>query len=777
MSESTLDISGVDEVVPTFTEIGRSVEQLEQLAQKLGVAMGALDQTLGEMSQRVDKAASSLEKTKTERKPDPAKEAALEQQKRAAEEQQLRAKMAQMVGGGINYAAYEQQLKKLRDQMDLISQASERQVISHKEALEAQIKLKAQYGKLWVEAKSYAAVGGGGLGRIAAQITNRVSALPEQAMGAAKNQISGIGTGIMGLVMSTPIAGGLFGLMMHGVMNRDRINAETGEIVNIAVAAGGKLTQSTTSFLGGFQQQAEHYFGISRQEVQGVLKTFVDAGVSIEDIMKKQKDNLGLVGHDVMTLTLAIDKHFELASGTSARTVVGLMHDYGMSVEAAGDLYEKLAFAGSRSGMGVQNFLTYVQQGAGALKQYGAGVENVAGVLLKLQERYESLGVPKQLAGSLAGQGLGQITQGISSMSNTMQAYMGERMGMGTGLDARMNFRDGMARLSKEGASNEFLSKNISELYKMAMESSGGDKTQARFFLEQQGFGFEGAKAIMEIGDHVDKGGKLTDLSIKEQKALKDAFKTEGQKQSDIQKNIHTIMQGMAQVGEGILQIVTNFVAVAIVFFKTMPALLFGTDDEKKATMDVIKGFWTDIGQGAQKMWGGAKGIGQGVMGLIKPIIGPLEKAIGFNPYEVNSNVSTFRVGQAGQAAEQAELDSRFKGHETGKELRKLSDKMAQSSSGTARSMSGVVDDLGLLMTGMNTAVMRADDWLKDATGLGENKMKKVREDGMRREREVLAAEDKRRQDAMARAQGSQVKVTAVVKQAPGHQRPATPPQ
>src|SRR5262245_61686441 len=138
MSEPGLGVEGLDDVIPSFTELGQSIEQLEGLAQKLGQAMSGLDQTLGSLSQRVDKAASALEQTKTEKKPDPAKEAAQEQQKRAAEEQQLRAKMAQMVGGGVNYAAYEQQLKKVRDQMELIAQAEQRQLVSHKEALEAQ---------------------------------------------------------------------------------------------------------------------------------------------------------------------------------------------------------------------------------------------------------------------------------------------------------------------------------------------------------------------------------------------------------------------------------------------------------------------------------------------------------------------------------------------------------------------------------------------------------------------------------------------------------------
>jgi hypothetical protein len=772
MATDPVEVGGGEPFTESFTQLGQALERLEQMAGKLGTSLGGLDQTLATVAERVEAATGSLGQSKA-RTPDPEKEAAAQAAREQADAQQLRARVAAMVGGGVNYAAYEQQLTKIRDQMNLITEAEQRQVIGHREASEALGKLRVQYGKLQAEAAAYAAVGGGGLGRIAASVTQKVTALPETVVGAAKNQVTGIGTGIMGLIAQTPIAGGLFGLMLWGQMNRDRIAAETGEIVNIAVAAGGKLTQSATGFLGSFQQQAEHYFGINRQEVQGVLKTFVDAGVSIEDILKKQKDSLGLVGHDIMTLTLGIDRHFELANGTSARGVVSLMQDYGMSVEKAGDLYERLAFAGSRSGMGVQNFLNYVQQGAGALRQYGFGVENVAGVILKLQERYEALGVPKQLAGNLAGQAVGQIAQGISSMSAGQQAYYGERLGMGTGLEARMKFRDGMQRMAQGNVGDTEL-KLMAEMRKTAMEAAGGDQAQARFFLEQQGMGFEGAKAIMEIGGEVDKGVKIGDLSLKEQKALKDAFKTEGQKQSDIQKNIHTMMQGMAQVGEGLLQIVTNFAAIGIVFFKTMPALLFGSDDERKATMEVMKGFWSDVAQGANKMWGGAKGIGSGVYGLIQPIVKPLEQAIGWNPYGVNNDVVSFRVAQAGQRAEQQELDRRFGGTEAGKAVRQMSDRMLGSTSGAVRSMAGTVDDIGILMTGLNTAAARGADWLKSAVGLGDNRMERVRQEAMGDERAQIVREG-RTPTPQAASPPAPRKVTITVKPAYPN-RPHTPP-
>jgi hypothetical protein len=643
--EAELSIEGLNAGEQSFTDMGKAVENFEPLAERLAKALGSVSATLDTLSSKVDaevKDAGEREKKLDEKQNELDKKKHEEDAKN--EQARLQAKVAQLVGGGINTAAYAQALDKVKEQEDAIQEAAKRGLLTTKEKVEALGKLKVQYAKLATEQAVYNALGQGAIGRLAATTTSRLMSIPGKTADAVGSQISGVGSGLMGLMGGLPIAGGIFGLMMYGVMNQDRLNQQAGEILNIASATAGNLTSSGSAWLTGFQEKAQKYYAINKSEVQGLLSTFKDAGFNISSILSKQSNSLGEVGTNIMTLTLGIDKHFELATGSSARSVVTLTNDFGMKVKDAGELYEKMAFAGSRSGIGVQNFVNYVQQGAGALRQYGVSVENTAVVLVKLQEQYERMGMPKALAGTQAGIALGQISGGMANLSASMQGYMAERMGMGSGIEARMHFREGMERLSSGGANNSFLSDFIKQARQMALESTGGDTAMARYFLEQQGFGFEGAKGIIAIGDKLEKGQSLESLSINEQKQLKDAFMTEGQKQSQIQSNMNRILAGMADIGQGLLKIVTNFVGWGIVFFKTLMVRFTGTDEEKKRAQDELNTFSKGMREGASQIWGGKddsggfKGLASGFKGMLAPIAKPLTDAIEWDPFSSSSS-------------------------------------------------------------------------------------------------------------------------------------------
>jgi hypothetical protein len=739
---ASVDIDGVGLSTAEAKDFLNTVADIESQVEALNAVFRGLGGTLESIGEKVDKStgifANAVKKQAT---PEELQQKEQERQQREADNMARR--MANEVNGGVNALAYEQSLDKIKAQIEAVNAAQDKNLLSWYEATKSKTKLGIEWGKLQVEAKLYAAAGGGELGKIAAMTANRVMALPGQAAGAAANQITGVGRGLMGLAESTPLgnaAGGLFGLLLHGQMDADRLKAEAGEMANIVVAAGGSASSSATRFFAAFQEQAAHYFGMTRQEVQGTLKTFVDAGVSLADITEKQSAAFGEAGANVVTLTLAIDKHFEMASGSSAKNVVSLIGDYGMAVKDAGDLYAKLAFAGQSSGMGTQSFINTVMQGAGNLRQFGVGVQGVGAALLKIQERYEGMGMPKQLAGTQASMGLSQISSGISGMSTTMQSVMGERMGLGTGLEARMGFRDGLQRLSG-GGDDAFLGQTVSQLYKMAMEAGGGDKTQARFFLEQQGYGLEGSRAIMSVGTDLEKGVKLNELSIESQKNIRDAFKTEGQKTSDMAKNQYTIMKGMAEMGQGLLQIVTNLVAYGIVFFKGMPTLLMGNEDEKKATLAMMNSFTKEMTSGAGKVGHGAMTVAKGVYGLMGPIIRPLEDALNWNPYSHEVNADRIRIIAAGDKAEK-EINAANPISKLGGEISKAGMKLQ----GEGSTVASAVGDAGVLVGGLATGVGRLASAVAAGLG-GDDAVKHARDNAMNLEKADIEREQQAQRD------------------------------
>ena len=770
-----VQVEGLGETEESVGAFGQTLDELQRQIENLHSSFAGINTVLDTFGAKVDAATASFSKAAKET-PTEEELQRREQEKQAKETEALRRRMANMVGGGMNFAAYEQNLSKIKSQIDAIREAEGKHLITFREGIEAKVKLGAQWAKLAIEAKAYEAAGGGALGRVAAMAANRLVTAPGMAVSAAKNQVAGIGTGIMGLINSTPLghaAGGLFGLMLHGEMNRDRLAAEAGEVANIVVAAGGKASSEATRFFAGFQEKAEHYFGMSRQEVQAGLKTFVEAGVGLEDIMKRQSAALGDAGQNIVTLTLAIDKHFEMASGTSARNVTSMMTDYGMEVSKAGETYMKLAFAGQQSGMGTQNFLNTVMQASGSLRPFGISVETMGAALEKLQKRYEEMGMPKQLAGNMASQGLSQMASGIANASPTMQAYMGERMGLGQGLDARMKFRDGIERLAK-GGDVQYTQDMYRQYYQTAMEAGGGDKTQARYFLEQQGFGFEGSKAIIEMGEDIDKGLDLSKVSIEKQKALSDAFKTEGQKQSEMQKNQYTIMQGMAEVGQGLLQIVTNLVGYGIVFFKGMPTLLMGTEQEKKDTLKMMDEFTRGMTQGAKRIFGGAQGVAKGAYQLMKPIIGPLENALSWNPYAGSNDIDQVRIVQAGRAIEEQIAQQNSTAYKLGSSLREKGTKAMQE----GNTSGGVYDDAGILLQGLGTAMGRLTGQLSKAVG-GDDSVEAARknaEDLARQEIEREKADSAAKAEQRNKQAATPVKITGkvTVKPVPGSMRPQT---
>jgi hypothetical protein len=650
--DAEIELEGFAAGTDAATELGKAVTEYDALVAKLNAQFTDFEKLFDRLNQTVDKETAKVGKnSEAEKGKKQELDRKKQQEQQEAEEKRLKAQMSKMLGGGVNMIAYQAQLDKLKDQMSAIEQAEKKGLVTSGEASDALSKLSKQYSKLETEATAYAIVGGGNIGKMAAKATATLQSLPGAAQGAVKNQISGIGTGLMGLMSGLPIAGGLFGLMLYGVTNRDRLNADAGELSNIFLATGKRATSEAMGYFSSFQEQAQKYLGMSKADVQTVLNTFVSAGISIDQIMTKQQGNLGMVTHDIATLSLAIDKHFEMASGTSARNIVTLINDFGMEVAKAGSMYEKLAFAGIQSGVGVQNFVGQVMQSATALKQYGVSVESVAALFLKVQEHYESLGMPKQLAGNQASIAMGQITSGLANLSNGEQSYLGERMGLGSGLEARMRFREGMTRLTGgEGGSPDFLENLLREKYKATLEATGGDKTQARYILEQTGMGYEGAKLLSEIGDDLGKGLKLSALTKEQRDALKDSFMTEGQKQSELQKDQNRIMADMAKMGEGTLQVLTNLAGWLIIYFKEFPVLLMGTSQEKSEIKAVVAEFQQGMKTGLGTVWDGLKSLGADMEAALKPIIKPIFDALEFDPNKA-AGVPTMATTMGDKAA------------------------------------------------------------------------------------------------------------------------------
>ncbi len=437
----------------------------------------------------------------------------------------------------------------------------------------------------------------------------------------------------------------ILGVMAFGYMTKDRISKEAGEVTNIMVAATDSGVKSVvskgTSYVSGLQEKFQKFYGIAKEETQGVASSFISGGIGIKDMLGKVEMGIKGVKDNYMTFSFAVDKMFEMAGGTTANRMVSMMADYGKTLDQARESTLKLMMAGKDSGIGTQQFAKNVEDAGTVLQKYGFDIDSVIDLSVSLQEGFEKMGVPRQFAGRQAALGLQQIAGAITGMSDDMAAFLGERMGYGEGLEARQKMMEAYSRVAK-GDSSEELMGMIGKIASVALDQTGGDKTRAGFMLEKMmGVNITGAKTILMVKEAIDKGDFKQAKKITEEnmRTFKNAFEDEGKKQSQFQKHLNKILQGVSDMGQGLMSLVFDVAAYLILSFKFMTlqfSSIFSKDTpEKKAeklraiimlfsTIDKMKEHGKKMGEGFDK-W--AEGMKESGMDLVGDALGGLKAA------------------------------------------------------------------------------------------------------------------------------------------------------
>lgn len=444
----------------------------------------------------------------------------------------------------------------------------------------------------------------------------------------------------MGSVVHIPTPGNILatiiGVMAFGYMTKDRIAKEAGEVTNIMVEAtdsGVKgMVSKGTSYISGLQEKFQKFYGIAKEETQGVASAFIGGGIGIKDMLTKVEMGIKGVKDNYMTFSFAVDKMFEMAGGTTANRMIGMMADYGKTLDQARESTLKLMMAGKDSGIGTQQFAKNVEDAGATLQKYGFDIDAVIDLSVSLQAGFEKMGVPKQFAGRQAALGLQQIAGAITGMSDDMAVFIGEKMGYGEGLEARQGLMEAYTRVAK-GNSPEELMGMIGKIASVALEQAGGNKTNAGFALEKMmGVGIAGSKSMLMIKDALDKGDFKQAKKITEEnmKLFKNSFEEEGKKQSLFQKHLNKILQGVSDMGQGLMALVFDVAAYLILSFKFMTlqfSSIFSKDTpEVKAqklramvaflgTIDKMKEHGKAMGKGFDKWAEGMKDMGGSVIG------------------------------------------------------------------------------------------------------------------------------------------------------------------
>jgi hypothetical protein len=472
-------------------------------------------------------------------------------------------------------------------------------------------------------------------------------------------------SGTLGLAAGLPIAGGLFGLMMYGVTERDRLQSQAGELENIITASGHGVSRQMVSFFAGFQEQAQKFLGISRQEIQSILTQLNSAGVELDKLQMNWHNELGIVGHDVVTMSLAFDRLFEEDSGTTLAAAVQSAKNYGESIENTTLQMVRIGFAASKAGTGISAFMHFVVDLEPQLRYYHADAEAIAGLTLSLQDEFIKAGMASTVAMDVAKKGMGQIASGLSNLSIGLKAHIGESTGLGEGLDAAYALTD-----SIRNADPKLFMGTLKRIAKLAEKETANTGTQLlsekdrfRLYLEQNlNMGFEGALAMSKILDMQDDRAQVAALESKDWSELRDSFQTESEKMSALEKDKNKILKGMAEVGQGILGVLMSLSGFAIISIKSLFSMEFGDwaqmlgsfggqalslglgavpaditglnfiprTGRNLAIYKKEQEYFDQVAQGFEHIISGGTLVGQGLSQIAYPLITPLMKALGF---------------------------------------------------------------------------------------------------------------------------------------------------
>lgn len=417
-------------------------------------------------------------------------------------------------------------------------------------------------------------------------------------------------------VLGGGIVGGLLTAMIMGYTEKDRIRQETGEIINVFEGISddffSKQSKKAIGWFSKFQEKAQYFYGIGRQEVQGVLKQLVGAGYKYDEFMNRVDKRLGEVGSNIATLTLGIDKHFNLATGTSVQHMNEMVSMYGDTIGEATDKYTKLAFAAQRSGIGIENFINSVMAGSQAMSQYGIDVKEVVHVMQTLQSSYESMGAERQFAGGLAGRAVQGMLSGVSGMSEAFAVVISNRMNLGGGnaYEQIQLFKEGWRR-AVSGEDDSFFIKVTREAAEFAKSQAGDRATQIKI-LEQQGLDNLAASAVIDFSNKFQEGTDIQAANSQEIKGLRNAFKTEGQQMSELQKNQRELIYGLSDIGQGMLKILSGIFGIIIAGVRAIPAFFTALSLSPKERDERFKQIDKALSAQVSSIFSGVEDVGTG---------------------------------------------------------------------------------------------------------------------------------------------------------------------
>lgn len=392
----------------------------------------------------------------------------------------------------------------------------------------------------------------------------------KRAKGVAAHELGGIAKlgdlagatqGIMGsLAHHIPgglMGGGLIGLVLAGIGSAEAIRSGTSELLHHIETNIGHLGDKVGTnmvTLGNLINTTARSIGVSREELGGVFNTLSKGGLTVERMgltFDKLDDkwtsftdafngSAEVMYQNLGVLTVAIDRAFAQAAGTTAKEAVAISQQMGLSVEHAVTQYARLKMAAQDAAIGSDSYTNSVMQAARGLSQLGVDISTTSQLFDILLKQQGAFGGDASAGGILRAQ---KALQGISAAigklagNDGLASFMGEKLaqmegGSIGGIQARDPIEARRALLLGLGQTDDpnrqrVLGDMIQVMQQMARQAGGGNAARQEMFLEKT-FGMDVVTANL-----------LNSMSAEDIKNLREGRKPEKLTEEEMKKIQH----------------------------------------------------------------------------------------------------------------------------------------------------------------------------------------------------------------------------------------------
>ena len=390
--------------------------------------------------------------------------------------------------------------------------------------------------------------------------------------------------------LKVPVIGGalagLIGIIAFGTAERQRLQAESGEVSDILVTAADshlkKLKDKATKWASGFQETLQQFYGVSRQEIQAIISEFSTGGTRIGEWMKRADKEMGLVGTNLASWSLGLDKLLNVAGGTTAKQMVDYQHRYGMSLKESKEMLDDVMVGGLVSGLGYSKYLSNVKEAALETEKLGFSIASTAEFMGTMQSHMDGLKVPSKLGASVVLKGTKGIAAGVSSMSEGWTRAISERLGYGTGAEGIVRFKESWMKLQANKTKPEAYRREVEKITAAILDMFGGDIYSAKYLMANElGMGAEGAYLAMEAyqksleakdpSKTEEERKKASEAAEHYYKSLKKSLESEASKKKQWELHMNKWMKHISRIGMGLMGIVSNALGKLILFFRLSP--------------------------------------------------------------------------------------------------------------------------------------------------------------------------------------------------------------